>query len=88
MNKIFRIFPKGNSKAIAIGFLQSENVSAYTFRVQVGTESSIRSFEKAMFDIKSIYESGSNETYLVKTTNEKGEAVVVELNKSCFGGCG
>lgn len=88
MNKIFRIFPKGNDTATAIGFLLNETDNAYIFRVQNGKENTEQTFDKNKFNIKSIYEVASDEMYQIKTSNSEGKNIIVELPKSCFGGCG
>lgn len=87
MNKIYRIFAKGDDTAIAVGLLQKETATTYTFRVQQGANTTVQIFDKNVFEITSILETAEMQTYHVNSKNADDESVSVELLKSCFGGC-
>lgn len=87
MNKIYRIFAKGDDTATAVGLLQNETATTYTFRVQQGANTTVQIFDKNVFEITSILETAEMQTYHVNSKNADNESVSVELLKSCFGGC-
>lgn len=88
MNKIYRVLSKENQEPPIVGYLISEDNTSFKVRVQNEIETSIQTFQKATFKLKSIYELGNEETYQVKTKDHNNQDITVNLSKFCFGGCG
>ncbi len=88
MNKIFRVLSNEKSEILSIGYLISEDEKSFKIRIQNGIKTSVQSFKKENFKLKSIYEQGTKEMYQIKTKDHNNNDILIELPKSCFGGCG
>lgn len=88
MNKIVRVFEKGEKSSVAVGYIINDDESTYIIRVQNGSKNEMMRFHKDRYSIKSIYEEGGSETYQIKRKNMNGEVITLNLPKACYGGCG
>jgi hypothetical protein len=81
MNKIYRIISKENQESLHVGYLISEDETSFRIRIQNGINSSIQSFQKNDFTLKSIYENGGNEIYKIITKNSNNQDIIINLSK-------